>query len=66
MYDWNWSSSIEFRNCGENTSIEKGIRKLFKIIDHVCRVLKNVGKVFVTQNNVAIDAQTSCREEKTG
>jgi len=66
MYDWNWSSFTEFRDCDKSTSIEKGIKKIFKIIDHVSRFLKNVGKVFLTQNNVAIDAETSFREGKTG
>jgi hypothetical protein len=59
MYGWNWSSFIEFKNCDNNTSLKKGIKKIFKILNHISRFFKNVGKVFV------MEAQTNFRGRKT-
>ena len=61
MYDWNWSSFTEFKNCDDNTPMKKGIKKIFKITYRISRFFKNVGKVFVTQNNIVIESQTSFR-----
>jgi hypothetical protein len=55
-YDWNRSSCTQFKACDNNICIKKGIKKIFNIIDHISRFIKNVGRVFVTQNNFVIEA----------
>lgn len=65
MYDWNWSSFTEFKNCYNNTSLKKRNKENIQNYKPYFQIFQKCCKSFCKQNNIVIEAQTNFREGKT-